>query len=225
MTDGTRLKRYTTLASAVDMLVNQRLALLDPSKWKDTNDTHFVGAFTDCVKAKSIYAACFTQATETYHHWQVFAGDNEGVCVEIDKEALLASLVEQKNYEWGDMKYRTLAQLRLRKRINAFELPFLKRKGFADEKEFRLLYYSRNKTQQPVHLVPIKRSWIKRIIINPWLNDALFQSMRTALQSIPGCRNVSVIHTSLINNTEWKDACEKVAELQIVKRPLSRSVR
>jgi hypothetical protein len=30
MTDDTRLKRYTTLASAVDMLVNEHLALLDP---------------------------------------------------------------------------------------------------------------------------------------------------------------------------------------------------
>lgn len=224
MTDDTRLKRYTTLAGAVNMLVEQQLPLLDPSKWKDTNDTHFLGAFQECVKAKGIYAACFTQATETYHHWQVFAGDNEGVCVEFDKEALLESLVDQPRYMWDDMKYRTLGQLRLRKRINAYELPFLKRKGFSDEKEFRLLYHS-NRQQKPVHLVPIKRSWIKRIIINPWMNEALFQSMKTALKSIPGCRNVVVIHTTLINNTEWKDACEKVSELQIVKRPLSRSVR
>ncbi len=223
MADATRLKRYTTLASALDMLVQEHLALLDPSKWKDTNDTHFLGAFTDCVKANSIYAACFTQAEETYHHWQVFAGDNEGVCVEFDKEALLGSLVDQRRYMWDDMKYRTLGQLRVRKRINAYELPFLKRKGFADEKEFRLLYHATG-AQKPVHLVPIKREWIKRIIINPWLNDALYKSMRTALKSIPGCGNISVIHTSLINNTEWKDACEKVAELNIVKRPLSRSV-
>ena len=224
MPDETRIKRYTTLASAVDMLVEQHLPLLDPSKWKDTNDTHFLGAFLDCVKSKSIYAACFTQATETYHHWQVFAGANEGVCVEFDKEALLESLVDERRYMWDDMKYRTLGQLRLRKRINAYELPFLKRNGFSDEKEFRLLYYSAQR-QKPAHLVPIKRAWIKRVIINPWLNDALFQSMKTAIRSIPGCGNVSVIHTSLINNTEWKDACEKVAELQIVKRPLSRSVR
>jgi hypothetical protein len=222
--DDTRLKRYTTLASAVDMLVTEQLALLDPSTWKDTNDTHFLGAFQDCVKARGIYAACFTQAAETYHHWQVFAGDNEGVCVEFDKEALLGSLVENSHYLWDDMRYRTLKQLSIRKRINAYELPFLKRSGFSDEKEFRLLHYT-SKPQKPVHLVPIKRAWIKRIIINPWLNDALYQSLRTALKSIPGCRNVGVIHTSLINNTQWKDACDKVEELKIVKRPLSRSVR
>lgn len=223
MTDDTRLKRYTTLASAVDMLVNEHLALLDPSKWKDTNDTHFLGAFLDCLHKRSIYAACFTQAPETYHHWQVFAGENEGVCVEVDKEALLESLVEERSYMWDDMKYRTLPQLERRKQINAYELPFLKRKGFSDEKEFRLLYHS-NKPQKSVHLVPIKRRWIKQIILNPWINDALFESMRTALKSIPGCGNVSVIHTTLINNTQWKDACEKVAELQTVRRPLSRSI-
>lgn len=224
MTDETRLKRYTSLASALDMLVEQRLALLDPSKWKDTNDTHFLGAFLDCMESEGIYAACFTQAVETYHHWQVFAGDNEGVCVEFDKEALLESLVDNQHYLWGDMKYSTLPQLASRKRINAFELPFLKRKGFSDEKEFRLLYYD-GQTQNPVHLIPIKRAWIKRIVINPWLNAALFQSMKAALKSIPGCGNIAVIHTSLINNSEWKDACQKVVELQTVRRPLSRSVR
>jgi hypothetical protein len=224
MTVNTLMKRYTTLASAVDMLVNGHLALLDPSKWQDTNDTHFLGAFLDCVQKKSIYAACFTQAPETYHHWQVFAGENEGVCVEIDKESLLGSLVEERAYMWGDIKYRTLPQLGRRKQINAYELPFLKRKGFSDEKEFRLLYYS-NKPQKPVHLVPIKRRWIKRIVLNPWINDALFESMRTALRAISGCGNVSVIHTTLVNNTQWKDACERVVELQTVRRRLSRSIR
>ena len=224
MTTEKRLKRYTTLASAVDMLVNEHLALLDPSKWKDTNDTHFLGAFLDCANKRSIYAACFTQAPETYHHWQVFAGENEGVCIEIDKEALLGSLVEQRAYMWGDVKYRTLLQLERRTQIKANELPFLKRKGFSDEKEFRLLYRS-SSPQKSVHLVPIRRRWIKRIVLNPWINDALFESMRTALKSIAGCGNVSVIHTTLINNTQWKDACEKVTEFQTIKRPLSRSIR
>jgi hypothetical protein len=224
MTGGTRLKRYTTLASTVDMLVEQHLPLLDPATWKDTNDTHFLGAFQDCVGAKSIYAACFTQAPETYHHWQVFAGANEGVCVEFDQESLLESLVEKRQYVWGGMKYRTLKQLSTRKSINAYELPFLKRKGFSDEKEFRLLYHS-PRTQNPVHFIPIQHSWIKRIILNPWLNDALFRSISAALKAIPDCRHMEVIHTSLINNTQWKDACEKVEELQIFKVPPSRSVR
>lgn len=224
MTDVTRLKRYTTLASAVDMLVNLRLPLLNPANWRDTNDTHFIGAFQECLRAKSIYAACFTQATETYHHWQVFAGANEGVCVEFDKEVLLESLVDKRQYLWDDIKYRSLKQLAIRKRINVYELPFLKRKGFSDEKEFRLLYRS-SRHQAPAHFVAIKRPWIKRIILNPWLNDDLFQSLRTALQAIPGCRNMDVIHTSLINNTQWKDACAKVEELQLINRPLSRSIR
>lgn len=219
-----KLKRYTTLASAVDVLVNQRLPLLDPSKWKDTNDTHFLSAFQDCVKSKGIYAACFTQAPETYHHWQVFAGENEGVCVEFDKEAMLCSIIDNGAYIWDNMKYRTIKQLGLRSKINAYELPFLKRKGFSDEKEFRLIYLSPN-PQKLVKFMPIHRSWVKRIIVNPWLNDALFKSIKVALKSIPGCSRLSVIHTSLINNTQWKDACEKVAELQTVQRPLSRAIR
>jgi len=219
-----RLKRYTTLAAAVDMLVEQRLALLNPAKWDDTNDTHFLNAFKEIVGSRSLYAACFTQAPETYHHWQVFAHANEGVCVEFDRHALLKSLMEMSTaYRWGDVKYRTLAQLRLRKRINVYELPFLKRKGFIDEQEFRLLFHSR-KPQMAAHYVTIERPWIRRIILNPWLSDPLFASMKSALRSIPGCSKVSILRTSLINNTEWKDACEKVEELPRIQKPPERSL-
>jgi hypothetical protein len=36
------LKRYTTLSSALDVLENKRLTLLDPAKWDDRNDTYFI---------------------------------------------------------------------------------------------------------------------------------------------------------------------------------------
>lgn len=202
MTAGTRLKRYTTLASAVDMLVEQRLALLNPSKWQDTNDTYFLEMFQEHIRAKSLYAACFTQAPETFHHWKAFAGDNEGVCVEFDRDALLGSLLPLPAYHWHDVNYRTVAQLRLRKRINAFELPFLKRKGFGDEKEVRIIHWSGRKPQRGVHCIPIRRTWIKRIVLNPWLNEALFQSMKLALTSIPGCSRVPIQRTTLTDNSE-----------------------
>lgn len=218
-----RLKRYTTLASVVDMLVEEHLPLLDPIKWKDTNDTHFLGIYQDCVNAKGVYAACFTQAAETYHHWQVFAGENEGVCIEFDKKRLLESLQEKGSYLWGDVKYRSLKQMARRKRINVYELPFLKRIGFSDEKEFRLIYRS-SKPQRPVHLIAIKRAWVMRIILNPWLNDALFESIKLALKSIPGCQDMVVLKTSLINNSEWKEVSEKVEELEFVRGPVSRLI-
>ena len=220
MTDDTRLKRYTTLAAAVDMLVEQRIALLNPSKWQDTNDTYFLEMFQEHIRAKSLYAACFTQAPETFHHWKVFAGDNEGVCVEIDRDALLKSLLDSTSFHWDDMHYRTLAQLKARKRINVFELPFLKRKGFGDEKEFRLIYWSRVKSQRGVHYVPIEREWIKAIVLNPWINESLFKSMKLALNAIPGCNSVTIRRTSLVDNAQWKEAADKVEELPLtVKQP------
>ncbi len=219
-----RLKRYTTLAGAVDMLIEQRLALLNPSKWQDTNDTYFLEMFQEHINAKSLYAACFTQAPETFHHWKVFAGDNEGVCVEFDREALLKPLLETSGYHWSDVHYRTLKQLELRKKINAFELPFLKRKGFGDEKEFRLIQWSRTKPQQGVHHVAIKRSWIKNIVFNPWISEPLFQSMKSALTSIPGCRDMPIRRTTLIDNAVWKQAVDKVQYLPHTSQQPERSI-
>jgi hypothetical protein len=220
MTTGPRLKRYTTLAAAVDMLVEQRLALLNPSKWQDTNDTFFLEMFQEHLGAKSLYAACFTQAPETFHHWKVFAGDNEGVCVEFDRAAILKPLLEARSYHWNDVHYRTLAQLKRRKKINAFELPFLKRKGFSDEKEFRMIQWLRIKPQRGAHHIEINRSSIITIVLNPWISEPLFQSMKAALNSIPGCQHVPIRKTSLINNAEWKEAVDKVEELpRTVKQP------
>jgi Protein of unknown function (DUF2971) len=209
------LRRYTTLAAAVDMLVQERLALLNPAKWQDTNDTYFLEMFQEHMRAKSLYAACFTQARETFHHWRVFAGDNEGVCVEFDREALLTSLLEIRGYHWNDVQYRTLPELERRKNINAFELPFLKRKGFSDEKEFRLIRWERSKPQLGVHHVPIRRQWITRIVFNPWISESLFQSMKFVLNSVEGCDSVQIIRTSLINNATWKAAVDKVNDLPL----------
>jgi hypothetical protein len=38
---------------------------------------------------KTVLALCFTQATEHYHHWHVFAGGSSGVCIGFDRDALL----------------------------------------------------------------------------------------------------------------------------------------
>ncbi|MBD8699291.1 hypothetical protein IFT54_05610 [Sphingomonas sp. CFBP 13714] len=202
------LKRYTTLAGAIDLLVEGRVSLLDPSSWKDTNDTQFLRAYCNEVDKKSLYAACFTQEPETYHHWQVFAGTNEGVCIELDRAALLSSLTDP-NYFWGDVEYLTLDGIAKLDNVDAFRLPFMKRKGYIDEGEFRLLYQS-DEEQKAVHCFDIERSWIKRIVLNPWMPDSLAKSVKKALGSIPDCKPIRIVRTTLIDNAQWKSACNRV---------------
>jgi hypothetical protein len=57
------LRRYTNL------LKEQKITLLDPESWEDKNDSHFMSLYRKKKSLKSVLALCFTQASETFHHW------------------------------------------------------------------------------------------------------------------------------------------------------------
>lgn len=217
------LKRFTTLASAIDMLANKRLALLSPLTWKDTNDVAFLEEYARQRqlrhgRAARLFAACFTQSPETYHHWQVFAANNEGVCIEIDKRALLTSLLDDDRYYWRDMTYVSLDKLRKMRSLALEDLPFLKRYGFRDEREFRLIYEG-DDPEAMIHHVPIERAWVTRIMLNPWLPNELAAGVKLALRALPGCAELKVGRTTLIDNARWKAALGDVDDYEPMLGP------
>lgn len=205
------LKRYTSFAVALDILAEKRLTLVSPSSWQDTNDTAFLEAYRSRRGVGAVFAACFTQSPEKYHHWQVFSG-NAGVRVDIDKKALLSSLRGNQQYLWKNVEYLTLEKMEGLKTIDLYRLPFLKRFPFKDEVEFRILYESEEATC-PFHYVPLECDWIKGVTLSPWLPANLIESARTALKSIPGCAYVHVGETTLIDNARWKRATERILDL------------
>lgn len=203
------LKRYTSLSVAIDVLTNERLTLLSPATWQDRNDVAFMEAFRTASGVDTVLAACFTQAPETYHHWGVFAGGNEGVRIDFDKDALLESLQGDDRYLWGDVRYLTLKQIAARD-IAASELPFLKRHAFRDEQEFRLLCQSRDPAPA-FHHIPLDRSWIRGVTLSPWLPENLIDPLKSALKALPGCATLRVQRTNLRDHAKWQAAIGRVA--------------
>lgn len=204
------LRRYTSLSVAIDMLTNQRLTLLSPATWQDTNDVEFMEAYRVRRGLGAVLAACFTQTTETYHHWGVFAGSNEGVRIDLDRSALLASLIDDPCYIWRDVEYLTLERIEAMKSIDVYDLPFLKRHAFKDELEFRLIYECDDSATR-YHHVPIKRKWMKSITLSPWLPLSLIDSLKAALKSLPDCADVRIQKTTLRDNPKWKRAAQRIA--------------
>ncbi len=213
MTEPTErtLKRFTSLAIAIDMLVERRITLLSPETWDDQNDFAFVDAYRKARNVGKVFALCFTQAPETFHHWRVFAPGLEGVRVNIDKYALLTSLAGDPRYVWNDIEYRTLERMAAASAIDVFDLPFFKRYPFRDELEFRLLYEC-DDPRAKFHHVPIERDWIESITVSPWMPANLVDSMRIALTSIPGCETLKVHKTTLRENNRWKGATKRVVD-------------
>lgn len=198
------LRRYTSLTYAIDMLVNQRLALLNPSSWQDKNDIAFLEAYKTGKKIPQLFAVCFTQAKETYHHWSVFARGDEGVRINIHKQKLLDSLRNDHRYAWGTVEYKTLKHVSQNNDFKLADLPFLKRYAFIDEAEFRLIYESDNPADQ-IHYVPLQRDWIESVTLSPWLPVTLTDTLKMALKSMTGCSNVRVQRTNLRDNAQWKE--------------------
>lgn len=207
------LKRYTSLANALDTLKNERLTLLDPATWKDKNDTRFMEAYREKSGYKKIYAACFSHVGEAYHHWEVFARHNEGVCIEIFRDELISSLSEKDGYVFRDVEYYNLTQLSKMHSILDVDLPFMKGDGYRPEQEFRLIYGDRN-GRFPVHHLVCPRKFVNRIIINPWIPHGLVPAVKDALRSAIGAREPRIEVSSFIDNEQWAKAVNNVTDFE-----------
>src|SRR5882724_9846094 len=86
------LHRYTSLPSALDLLLEQRLFLGSPSRWADRNDSIFLEEYRKRKSAKAVFAVCLTEAEETSHHWTAFASGTDGVRIEFDKRSFLEAV-------------------------------------------------------------------------------------------------------------------------------------
>jgi hypothetical protein len=203
-----RLRRYTSLPILLDILKKKRLTLLDPQSWDDKNDAFYMELYKARKELKSLLALCFADVRETYHIWKVFAGDANGVCVDFDKEPLLKHFKEMKS---DYVTYLSMHELRKR-RISIDQLPFLKRQAFKDEKEFRVIYEDKDNVVSSKS-VPIDLGCIQMIIFNPWIPLTVFESVKTVIQEIDGCKDVKIDRTSLVESEQWKERGKEIAGL------------
>lgn len=211
------LKRYTSLSVALDMITNQRLTLLSPGTWDDKNDIASLESFRAERKMEKVFACCFTQAPETFHHWRVFGSSIEGVRVNINRRLFLDSLKGNPAYLYDSVEYLTLDQMDKMKEIDVCRIPFLKRWAFRDEKEFRVIYECQ-KSNVPFHHVELKREWITSITLSPWLPDNLIDSIKAVIKSLPHCDKVRIQRTSLRDHAGWQAAISKVAKVDAASR-------
>ena len=212
------LRRYTDIPALLYLLRHRKLALVDPKKWEDTNDSYFLALYGERKKLKTVLAACFTQTGERYHHWQVFADGPGGVCIVFNRRRLLKCVNAKKGTTANRVKYlevKKLRKLRKLKKLWVDDLPFLKRWPYSDEREFRVIYQSSRKTLD-ILPVPISLRCIDRIILSPWIASALADDLKETLRSIRGCNNLKITNTTLISNETWKKAGDGAT-----KRPLA----
>ncbi len=195
-------RRYTTLPFLLDLLCEKRLALLDPSSWEDKNDSYYLDLYKSKKKLKSLLALCFADAAETYQHWKIYSGNSSGVCIEFNSGNLLGRIKANKRFISKPIEYKTVDELR-HERIGINELPFLKRDAFRNEAEYRVIYQS-HEEEIRIKYISIQSDDIDRIVVNPWVDRSVFDSIKSILTGIGGFENVRVIKSTVVENEVWK---------------------
>jgi hypothetical protein len=196
------LLKYTNIASLFDTLLHKRIFLLDPRSWEDKNDSYYIDVFKKKRGLNTVLALCFAETNETFHHWKVFSGNVSGVCIEFDKEKLLEHFKGIKNVKICKVKYRKINELKDH-RPKEFQLPFIKRHPYRDEKELRIIYSNKNEEIE-CKAFTIRLDCINKILLNHLLPDALCGSIRDVIQGIYGCKSLRINRTTLIDNEKWK---------------------
>ena len=202
------LRRYTKLAALVHLLRNKNITLLNPASWDDKNDAHFMAEYKRHRKLQTALAICFANAKETYHHWHVFSHGSDGVCVTFVGKPLIAAFGQQEGITFGKVRYELIQTVSGWPELKVSQLPFLKRKPYEPEKEYRAIY--EHETESAEHFdVPIELKWIKTITLSPWMPSAFQTAVKDTLRSIPGCENLHIVRSTLVSRESWKALASK----------------
>lgn len=157
-------------------------------------------AYKRSAKLKTVLALCFAKCPETYHHWKVFTPGTSGVCIEFHKNMLIRALPGDVRH--SGMDYKTIKELDPFQ-IKIQKLPFIKRKGFIDESEYRVVYTS-TELELAKKDIPIPLNVIKRIVLNPWLNAELADSVTEMFKLIADQEDLEVTKSALIDSPSWR---------------------
>ena len=140
-------------------------------------------------------------ATSTASVASAPAPGTSGVCIEFRRQALLDCLPKT-GITHDAVDYKTISDLK-NGRMDVTDLPFTKRSAFRDEDEYRIVFSSKRQTTTTKR-IPVPHDVINRIAINPWVAEPLFDAMEETIHSIPGCENMDVYQSKLIDSPSWR---------------------
>jgi len=202
--DNDYLRRYTDIPALIHLLRYKKLTLLDPRYWDDRNDSYYLSVYKERKSLKSVLALCFTEVSETYHHWKIFAGGSSGVCIKFKRDALNSEIAMLNNVKFKKVKYLTLQDVQINQPI-VDDLPFIKRYGFQDECEYRLIYES-SKREIKIKNIPISLSCIEKVTLSPWMHKSLSIPLKRTLSSLMDDTTIQIVRSTFVDNKEWKSA-------------------
>ena len=204
MTKENKLNRFTTLPFLIELLKTKKLTLLSPKTWEDHNDTDILIDYKEKENIEGLLALCFTDQSETIHHWKAFSSGESGCCVEFDKISLLAHLSKDDRIVHKKVNYPTIMNIST---VARQDIPFTKRLPYKCEQEYRVIM--KHEKNVLFYAVEINLNFIKKITLSPILPKTTFNTIKEVLKSILNENNIEINQSTLFNNTEWIDGFKR----------------
>jgi len=202
----TKLNRFTTLPALLDLLRRRKLVLRDPSTWEDKNDAKIILEYKRRKKIPKLFAVCFCMGDETVHHWKTYADGISGCCIEFNKYKLLECFCNLPEVRYEKVIYKKIDEVE-NNTIMIDNMPFIKRRPYRFEKEFRILW--EGKTRGKTIDLDIDLNSIGKITLSQEMFKNLYASVEKLLRVIIGDPSMDINSSTLYENSRWINAFKK----------------
>lgn len=201
----TRLNRFTTLPVLLDFLERKKLVLLDPKSWDDKNDTEVILAYKEKKGIEKLFALCFTHNYETIHHWKTFASGSSGCCIEFDANKLI-QIFKKAKLRHGIVEYKKIKEAT----SNSFklnQLPFIKRKPYECEQEYRIIW--EGDIDANVFELDVPLDTINKITISQQMPEQVFITIKNLLKKTFDDPEKRISRSTIYENKKWINSFNK----------------
>lgn len=208
---GLWLKKYTKIKYLDSILTNKTLFLGDPASWEDKNDVACIEMYNHAMGAKTARVTCLTGAPDRFHFWHVFGKCAEGVCLWFDKNSLIEDIGRDESLICGDVEYKSIDCLK-GKVLDVSKVPFLKRKQYKDENEFRVIRGITDKGSETDTFSFSPKS-LRRIYLNPWMpSSTVIEKQAEIKRSLSkDLGHVKIRQSRAIKYQKWIEAVKRAA--------------
>jgi len=172
----------------------------NPDDWEDRNDAKFMKLYQDNKNWKEIRSLCFTMAYDRIHFWKGFANEGTGVRLLFNKEKLKKDISE------ANLVCRKVTYPGNDEDISKYflkDLPFLKRRHFEDEKEFRVV--GELAQSKDTLIMGFKASSLVEILIDPRLEEPTAECVKKSIKCM--CKGdlegVEVLQSRMLYHDDW----------------------
>ncbi|MEX1258372.1 MAG: hypothetical protein WEG36_12205 [Gemmatimonadota bacterium] len=218
MTPPYQLRRYTHVSALRSIFADQRMRLGRFKDWEDKNDSHYVEAYRREGNFTDVRILCLSAAEEDFHHWRSFAFSPDGVLIVFNGTELHNALLRAPRlvahgpmeYHWWTGGLKRLKRLKpdepplLGGRIRPDRLPFVKRKHFQGEREYRYVFGFTDSSKQERN-VDVPTASIARVWLSPWSKASSLHAIRR----MPGANSIQINRSKLLNNKEWRALADR----------------